>query len=209
MTLEAWLAFAAALMLLGLSPGPAFAAVMVTAMSRGWPAALAMALGVGLGDVVFLLFAVFGLAAFAALLGEFFALVKLAGAAYLIYLGVRLWRHPPDLAMTAPGQVGGEAARRRRLGPFLGGFALTMGNPKAIGFYLGFLPVFMDLTALTAGAVGLAAGTAFTIIAGSLAVQAALATQVRRFFAQARPRRIFGRLLGTALVAGGIAVASR
>ena len=152
MTIEAWLAFVVALTLLGLSPGPAFAAVMVTAISRGWPAALAMSVGVGLGDVVFLLFAIFGLAAVAALLGEFFALVKLAGAAYLIYLGIRLWRHPPDLALSAAGQ----AAGRRRLGPFLGGFALTMGNPKAIGFYLGFLPAFMDLTALSAADVGLA-----------------------------------------------------
>jgi threonine/homoserine/homoserine lactone efflux protein len=206
MTLEAWLAFVLALTLLGLSPGPAFAAVVVTAMSRGLPAAFAMAVGVGLGDVVFLIFAIFGLAAFAALLGELFALVKLAGAAYLIYLGLRLWRRPPDFSL--PAEIPGPH-KGRFGGPFLGGFALTLGNPKAIGFYLGFLPAFMDLTALSAGDVGLAAATAFTVIAGMLAVQAAMAARARRFFARPRPRRIFGRLLGTALVASGIAVASR
>lgn len=217
MTFESWIAFVVALTLLGLSPGPALAAVVVTAMSRGWPAACAMAVGVGLGDVVFLLFAIFGLAAVAALMGEFFTLVKLAGAAYLIYLGIRLWRKPPDLTLpptaseadskTSP-ETGSQTGRRR-LGPLLGGFALTLGNPKAIAFYLGFLPAFMDLGALSAGDVGLAAATSFTIIGGMLAVQAAMAARARRFFARERARRLFGRLLGSALVACGVAVASR
>ncbi|MEM7223046.1 MAG: LysE family translocator [Pseudomonadota bacterium] len=200
MTFESWIALVLALTLLGLSPGPAWAAVVTTGMARGPAAAAAMALGVALGDVVFVLAAVFGLALLAQALGTLFLAVKFAGAAYLIWLGVKLWRRPPSLA--AP-------PKPSALGPFLGGFALTIGNPKVIAFYLGFLPAFMDLTALSGQDVGVLAATAFVVIFALLAGYGLAAAGARRLLARERLRRAFGRLLGTTLIATGVAVATR
>ena len=206
MTIESWIAYVIALSLLGLSPGPAWAAVITTGIARGFPRAGAMALGIALGDVVFLLFAVFGLAVLAQALGNLFIIVKLLGAAYLIWLGISLWRNPPKVDLAAAPQGG-------RLGPFLGGFALTLGNPKVIAFYLGFLPAFMDLQALTGGQLLLVAATTFVVIAGFLAGYAALAARSRRFFAEGKQgafaRRLLGRVLGTTLIGTGVAVATR
>ena len=235
MTVESWIALVLALGLLGLSPGPAWAAVVATSLGRGFRPAAAMAVGIAAGDVLFLLLAVSGLALLAEALGSLFVLVKLAGAGYLVWLGVRLWRRPPGApvvpepgaAVTAApcapsgapdGAHGvdpahGAAGRHRVLGPVLGpalgGFALTLGNPKVIAFYLGFLPAFIDLPALTAGDVGLVAATTFAIIAGMLAGYAGAAAASRRVLRRDRVRRAAGRVVGTTLVGTGIVVATR
>lgn len=202
MSFEIWIALVLALTLLGLSPGPAWAAVVTTAMARGFRAAATMAIGVALGDVFFLLLAVSGLALLAQLLGSFFLVVKFAGAAYLIWLGIKIWRQPPTVTES-------EAASGRSLGPLIGGFALTLGNPKVIMFYLGFLPAFLDLGALSNRDVGLVAATAFLVIAGMLCGYGAFAAGSRRLLRRMGIRRLIGRLLGSTLIGTGLFVAAR
>ena len=202
MTAESWIALVVALGLLGLSPGPAWASIVTTSMARGFAAAAAMSLGVALADVFFLLLAVFGLVLLANALGTLFFAVKLAGAGYLIWLGVKLWRSPP----AAP-DAGADP--KRSLGPFLAGFALTLGNPKAIAFYLAFLPAFIDLTAVEGWELGLIAMTTFTVIAGMLCGYAAMAARLRRLFREERRRRKLGRVLGSTLIGTGVVVATR
>ncbi len=202
MSLESWIALVFALTLLGLSPGPAWAAVVTTSLARGLVPAAAMSVGVACADVFFLLLAVFGLALLANALGTLFFAVKIAGAGYLIWLGVRLWRCPPAIAENS-------TAAPRPLGPFLAGFALTLGNPKAIAFYLAFLPAFIDLTAMTGGDLALIAATTFAVIAGMLGGYAALAARFGRLLRRERYRRRMGRVLGTALIGTGAVVATR
>ncbi len=161
-----------------------------------------MSVGVACADVFFLLLAVFGLALLANALGTLFFAVKIAGAGYLIWLGVRLWRCPPAIAENS-------TAAPRPLGPFLAGFALTLGNPKAIAFYLAFLPAFIDLTAMTGGDLALIAATTFAVIAGMLGGYAALAARFGRLLRRERYRRRMGRVLGTALIGTGAVVATR
>ncbi|MEM7168795.1 MAG: LysE family translocator [Pseudomonadota bacterium] len=209
MTNETWLALTVALVILGLSPGPAWAAVITSALGRGFGSAFAMALGVALGDVVFLLLAVFGLAVAAQTLGEFFLFVKLAGAAYLIWLGLNLWRNPPAAPEARERRPDTSQTTKRAFGPFLAGFSLTLGNPKVIAFYLGFLPAFVDLARLSVIDTALLSATAFAVIAGLLTGYAALAARSRRLFQQSGWRRILGRVLGTTLIGTGIVVATR
>ena len=142
LSFESWIALVAALALLAATPGPGWAAVISTALARGFAPAVAMAVGMSLGDVVFLLLAIFGLSVLAELMGSLFLIVKIAGGAYLIYLGVRMWMKAPTAPATAAVQGGYS-------GVFLAGFGITLGNPKVIGFYLGFFPAFMDVSALT------------------------------------------------------------
>jgi len=202
MSLESWIALVFALAVLGLSPGPAWAAVVTTSLSRGFVPAAAMAVGVACADVFFLLLAVFGLVLLANALGILFVAVKIAGAGYLIWLGVRLWRNPPAIPE-------GRAAAKRSLGPFLAGFALTLGNPKAIAFYLAFLPAFIDLAAVEGWEVGLIALTTFAVIAGMLTGYATVAARFGRLLHRERYRRRVGRLLGTTLIGTGVVVTSR
>ncbi len=92
MTLSSALAFAAAMTVFALSPGPGIVAVVSTAVNRGFWYALALGVGLVLGDLVFLLFAAFGLSLIARALGEIFVVVRYLGAAYLVWLGVQAWR---------------------------------------------------------------------------------------------------------------------
>ena len=110
-------------------------AVVSCAIGRGLREALALICGMVIGDLIYFTLAVLGLAALAHTMGEFFIVVKLAGAGYLIWLGVKLWRQPPA-AMAADGDVAPQRGFQRSL---LGGLMVTIGNPKAIGFYAGLL----------------------------------------------------------------------
>jgi threonine/homoserine/homoserine lactone efflux protein len=188
MSLESWIALVFALTVLGLSPGPAWAAVVTTSLARGFGPAL--------------LLAVFGLVLLANALGTLFFAVKFAGAGYLIWLGIKLWRCPPAIPE-------GTAAAKRPLGSFLAGFALTLGNPKAIAFYLAFLPAFIDLTAMTGWDVGLIAITTFAVIISMLCGYAAVAARFRRLLRAEKYRRRLGRVLGSALIGTGVVVATR
>lgn len=202
MSVEAWIAYVLALSLLAITPGPGWAAVVTASIAKGSKTAFAMAFGIALGDVCLILFTVTGLAVLAKALGTLFVVIKLGGAAYLIWLGVRLWRNPPCASVDAP-------STRRALGPFLGGFALTLGNAKVIAFYLGFLPVFVDLDAMTRWDTALLAATTFAVVAMALSGCAAAAARSGRFLRAESNRRRMGRVLGSTLIGTGILVASR
>jgi threonine/homoserine/homoserine lactone efflux protein len=125
-----------------LVPGPGVAAVVARALGGGFRGALPMVLGILAGDLVYFVFAVFGLAAVAIYLGPVFTLVRWAGAAYLLYIAYRFWTAKP----------GSEQMKPRNEGPwrtFLAGFSLTMGNPKTIVFYLAILPTVVPLGEMT------------------------------------------------------------
>ena len=120
MHLSVLLAFAAALAVAVAIPGPGIFAVVSCALGRGFREALALIVGVIAGDLVYFTLAVLGMAALARSMGELFIVIKLAGASYLIWLGVKLWRQPPVPMTAEDGSVprrGTEPAReglRRR-----------------------------------------------------------------------------------------------
>lgn len=137
------LAFMAAL------PSVSVLAVSARAAAFGFGHGALTALGIVVGDLVFILLALFGLAVLVASMGESLHLVRYLGAAYLIGLGVALWRSPDGPAETACKR--GVSWRSS----FMTGLLITLGDQKAVLFYLGFLPAFVDLDALSPGDVGL------------------------------------------------------
>lgn len=121
-----------------LVPGPGVAAVVARALGGGFKGAFPMVLGILAGDLVYFLFAVFGLAAIATYFGPVFTVVRWAGAAYLLYIAYKFWTARP----------GSEQMKPKNEDPwktFLAGFSLTMGNPKTIVFYLAILPTVVPL----------------------------------------------------------------
>jgi threonine/homoserine/homoserine lactone efflux protein len=139
MSLTVWLAFLLASTILVLIPGPTVLLVVSYALTQGRRVALAMAAGVALGDLTAMTLSLAGLGALLLTSAFLFGVLKWVGAAYLVYLGIRLWRAPPVLPET-----GAAAVPKSGRAIFLHSFVVTALNPKSIAFFVAFVPQFID-----------------------------------------------------------------
>jgi threonine/homoserine/homoserine lactone efflux protein len=133
------LAFVGASLVLALTPGPAVVYIVARTLAQGRACGLASVLGVALGNLANAVGAALGLAALFAVSSTAFTVVKWAGAAYLVYLGIRMWRTTPAVAEAAP-----QAPRKPLRRVFRDGFVVALLNPKTTLFFAAFLPQFMD-----------------------------------------------------------------
>lgn len=142
-TIAPFAAYAAALAVAAAIPGPGVAAVVGRSLGSNARGALPFVLGLALGDVLFLTVAVLGLSVVAATFAGVFTAVKVAGGLYLLYLAWRFWTAGVD-----PARIEREGSRSAWVsGP--SGFAVTLGNPKTVVFYLALLPNVIDLASVT------------------------------------------------------------
>ncbi|EDP61645.1 Lysine exporter protein (LYSE/YGGA) [alpha proteobacterium BAL199] len=207
MTLESLLAFAAAMVVFGLTPGPAVLGIVARCLAGGFRAGISFNLGVVTGDLIFLAFAVYGLSAIAAAMGEVFVVVKWLGAGYLVWLGIQLWRSAP-VPLDADPAAQPVAARDTRSG-LLAGLLLALGNPKGILFYGAFLPTFMDIRAVThTDMAWLSVVTVVTLSAVNYGY-GLLAARARRWFRSRRALTALNRGSGTVMIGAGLMVAAR
>jgi threonine/homoserine/homoserine lactone efflux protein len=201
-------AFVVAVLLISASPGPAMVLIFRQAALRGWRAAVPTVLGLELGLYVWALAAGAGLAALVAASEVAFVLLRVVGAAFLVYLGVRTWRtawrdHPRRGVAQADDEASGPppASQRGWWAAFGEGVVVMLANPKAavfmIAFYPQFVPADRPLFATTAllAAVQVLIETAFYL---------ALAAAVGRTGAWFRRRRIRRRV---DVISGGVLVA--
>lgn len=133
------LAFLATAVMLTATPGPDNLMVLGMGMSRGRRAGMAFGLGCALGCLSHTLLAVVGVSALVAASPVAFTALKVAGGAYLLWMGVQAWRHAGAV------RVGGSAMADtplRRL--FVKGLVANAINPKVVLFFLSFLPQFVD-----------------------------------------------------------------
>jgi threonine/homoserine/homoserine lactone efflux protein len=203
MTFDSALAFVATLLLWVLIPGPAILMVVGRSLSSGFWSTLNLIGGILLGDIFYMSLVFLGLAALGAVLGEFFVVVRVLAAAYLIYLGISLWLKKPG-APKGPNAVSNDALRS-----FFTGFGITLGNPKAILFHLGFLPTFFDLPALTAMEAVTILALFVSVLGTALALYAYLAGRAAGFFREPSKLRILNRVSGTMLIGAGAAVLAK
>lgn len=132
-----------AMVLLAAVPSSSVLIVTARAATHGFVHGAWVSVGVVVGDLVFIAVAMVGLAALVAWLGPAFVALKLIGATYLIWMGMQLWRSP-GIERSRDDPAAGSW-----LGSFMSGLLLTLGDQKAVLFYLGFLPAFVTLSALT------------------------------------------------------------
>lgn len=193
-----WSLFSAFLLitiLLVLTPGPIVTLVVSTAATRGIRAAMMTVIGTTLGNAVLLACIAFGLNWVLRTSAEVFEVMRWAGAAYLVWLGIQAWRHAGNEGLSPPPRGHVHAWR---------GFAVAMTNPKTIAFFTAFLPQFIDPT-LPVGRQLLVMCTVSVIVAGLLdACWGIAAAYGRAWFMQPRHNRLLGRLSALALVGGGI-----
>ena len=193
-----WELFAAFLLIsviLLLTPGPIVTLVVATGATHGMRAALMTVAGTTLGNAVLLAAIALGLSVVLKHAAALFEILRWAGAAYLIWLGIQAWRHAGEqLAAAAPsGHV-----------HFSRGLAVALSNPKAIAFFTAFLPQFVDATLpldrqLAVMCVIFVAMVA--LIESGWAIAAGLG---RAWFMTPSRVRLLGRLSGVALIGGGV-----
>jgi len=205
MQIHLFAVFTVALAIAVATPGPGILAVVSCSLGRGLRDALSLICGMILGDLIFFMLAVAGMAALAHSMGELFLVVKLAGAAYLIWLGLRLWRTRSRAALADSTASSGLGFRRS----FAGGLTLTLSNPKTIAFYAGLLPTVIDLDRLSRSDAGVMGLVVIAIVGGIPTIYALAAARARGFFNSAARMKVMNRTAGTMMIGAGVAVATR
>ena len=138
------LLYAGALLVLFLTPGPVWVALIARTLTSGFNGAWPLALGVVVGDVLWPFIAILGVSWVVSVYSDFMTVLRWVACGTFIAMGLLVIRHADrtiasDSRLTRPGMWAG----------FLAGLAVILGNPKAVLFYMGMLPGFFDLTALT------------------------------------------------------------
>jgi threonine/homoserine/homoserine lactone efflux protein len=199
------LAFAAMSFLLIVVPGPSVLFVIGRALAQGRRAALTSVVGNTLGAYVIVVAVAFGVGALVARSALAFTVLKLAGAAYLVYLGVKAWRQRGSL----PVDVNGDGPVRGGLRTLWEGFGVGVANPKTIVFFAAVLPQFVDPDQGHVVGQMLLLGLIFNCIAlASDSVWGLGASVARDWFARS-PRRLaaVGRVGGLSMIGLGVSVA--
>jgi threonine/homoserine/homoserine lactone efflux protein len=205
-SLEQVLAFGVAALVLIAIPGPSVVFVVGRALAYGRAVALCTVLGNSLGLLVVLVLVSFGLGVLVRESMLVFSTLKLAGAAYLVYLGVQAIRHRQ--AFSVPGRAAADAVlpRRRALRQ---GFVVGATNPKAFVIFAAVLPQFLDrdsshltmqmlLLGLLAFAIGLVSDSAWAVTAAQLRTW---------FHGSARRGEAMGALGGLSMIGLGVGIA--
>jgi threonine/homoserine/homoserine lactone efflux protein len=140
LSIEVLLAFLAASALITIAPGPDNLMVLSVGISRGRTAGIGFGLGCALGCFMHTLWATLGIGAVVLASESTFTTLKMAGAAYLVYIGINAWLHAGKMALITldPGSAEPIAAHLRR------GFIANVINPKVALFFIAFLPQFVD-----------------------------------------------------------------
>ncbi len=201
-TPELWLAFCLASALAIAIPGPTMLLAIGNSLSSGPRIGFASLLGVGAADAAGMTVSALGLSALLATVSLAFEIVKWVGAAYLIWLGIQLWRAPVRGLDARP-------ERRRGAGAaILQAFIAHLLNPKGILFFGAFLPQFID-TARPVLPQFLTLGATFILLdIAILSVYVMAAGRTRRAAISPGWQRGFNRAGGAMLVGAGLLTAS-
>ena len=201
MSVEHWLAFAAASAILLAIPGPTILLVISYALGHGRRAAGATVAGVALGDFTAMTASMLGLGALLATSATIFTILKWVGAAYLIWLGIKLWRAP--VAKGDDVQPVEENAGRI----FAHTYIVTALNPKSIVFFVAFLPQFLDLTRPALPQMAIFEATFLVLATLNALAYALMAAAARQTIRKPSVQKIVNRTGGSLLIGAGVLTA--
>jgi Putative threonine efflux protein len=204
MSLEHWLAFVAASAILVAIPGPTILLVVSYALGHGRRTAAATVTGVVLGDFVSMTASILGLGALLAASSDAYAILRLIGGAYLVYLGIRLWRAP---VVDGPLADNDNLPEEKPLRILMHSFTVTALNPKSLVFFVAFLPQFIDPAKPFVQQMVILEATFLTIAALNAIVYAFAADKARGFIRRRSVRKAINRTGGTLLIAAGAVTA--
>jgi threonine/homoserine/homoserine lactone efflux protein len=197
MSLQLYLAFVAACVALALIPGPNVTLVIANGLRYGTRAALISIAGTQAGLAMVMVIVALGLATLMATMGYWFDWVRFAGAAYLVWLGIKMVRAPVegiDTDTPPPPPRGGF---------FLQGVMVLLSNPKVLVFFGAFIPQFVDMEKNQILQVAILGATFMVTAAVTDMVYAVAAGRARKFFS-ARRTRLLSRVSGGFMIGGGV-----
>lgn len=203
MTVSSSFALFLAMIILALIPGPGVLCVTARSSVGGFSHGLSTTVGIVTGDYVFITCALAGLATLSTVLGDLFYIIKYIGAAYLMWLGISLFSSDSESDLNAP------IKRSSHIAGFSAGLVTTLGNPKAILFYLSFFPTFLDLSSISVFTAILVYFIATVSVGGVMLVYAYLATKAASIYSNSTKSRALKGVAGATLIGSGIYVATR
>jgi threonine/homoserine/homoserine lactone efflux protein len=187
-----------AMVVLALVPSISVLAVTTRSAASGFVHGVSTTAGIVVGDVFFIILAIFGLSVLADTLGSLFVLVNYLGGTYLIWLGITLWRSRPEAV-----EEGG-VTESSLWSSFLAGLFITLGDQKAILFYLVFFPAFVDLSALSYLDAGLIILIAIIAVGGVKLAYAFMADRARLLFKRSDAIKRINIAAGTIMIVVGM-----
>ena len=191
------LPYIAACLLFSLVPGPSVTVVVANSLARGTRAGLLTILGTEIAMLSMVTIVAFGLEAVMALVSEAFTVIKLAGAAYLVWIGFKMFTSSGKLEMGEPGE-------RLPLGRYVWqGALINWSNPKTLLFLGAFLPQFIDMSRPAFEQIMLLGLIVMAVATTTDAIYAVLAGSARQLLTQQRVR-MMNRVSGVILMLGGL-----
>lgn len=197
MSIETWLAFLAAAAAMLVIPGPTILLVLGQSLGGGRRSTLPLVAGVAAGDALAMTLSLAGLGALLATSALAFTVLRWAGAAYLVWLGIRLWRAPVE---GAPAPLPPRRAGMQAL-------LVTATNPKGIAFFVAFVPQFLDPARPFVPQAALLVTSFVTLGAANALAYALLAGRLSGLIRRPEARRAMNRIGGSMLIGAGMATA--
>jgi threonine/homoserine/homoserine lactone efflux protein len=196
MPIQTYLAYLAACIVIIIVPGPTVTLIIANSLRHGSRAGLANVAGTQLGIALMIGIVAVGLAPLVAAVGWVFDAIRLVGAAYLVWLGLKLFRSSGAL-----GAAGG--ALPPRGGFFLQGLLVAVSNPKTLIFFGAFIPQFIDPGRPYLPQVAILGATCLAVAALSDGAYAVLVGRAGALLSQRRIR-LLSRVSGSFLIGGGV-----
>lgn len=196
-SVSSFIALFSVMLVLAAVPSTSVLIVVTRSAASGFKHGFFAALGIVVGDIIFILIAILGLSLLAETMGELFVWVKYMGAAYLVWMGIGLWRAKPDLKNNT------RPAGTSLLTSFMSGLLFTLADQKAILFYLGFFPAFLDLSTLTSLDIGIIILITLFAVGGVKIVYAFLADQAIEEFSDKLSRGL-GYVAASVMITTGL-----
>jgi len=204
MSIEIWLSFVLASLVLCVTPGPTVFFVIGHSLKHGKASVIPMVFGALSGDIVLMCLSFIGLSALLASSVYMFTVLKFVGALYLIYLGIKSWRSPSLLSQE--NEMETLALKKGKI--YTDALLVTALNPKGIIFFTAFFPLFLNVNsallpqmlilALTFMGVAVSTNSCYSIFSSYLS------TKVK----SAKTQKVFNKTSGGLLIGAGLITAS-
>jgi threonine/homoserine/homoserine lactone efflux protein len=204
MTLSALALYAVVYCAAVATPGPGVAALVARVLGRGLVGVGPFILSFVVGDLVWLSVAAAGLTVVACAFAALFFVLKILGAAYLLYVAWGLVRAEGPLDASAAGRASQSGGRA-----FLGALSLTLSNPKVIVFFLSIMPLAVDLARLDFAGFAVLAGISTVVLTATLSAYALAAQRARSWMRSSRAIRLARRTAAGVMAGVAVAVVAR
>lgn len=198
------LVFATALGIAAFSPGPSLAAVVAMVLSSGARRAAWFCVGVIIGDLTWLLLSLSGLALVTQQFPMIFVFIKWAGVFYLAYIAINIWRAPPMATNTQLLIQKGNISHG-----VMSGFSVTMGNPKAMLFYLALLPTLITVEHLSILTIAALCLIVITVLATVFTFYITAASKAGQMLTRRQSVQTFNRVTAATLISAAVWIATK